>query len=255
MKKITPVLLITAVTLSGCGAVGRLKQVGKVPALTEAEPLEAPYMERSLGQSGGTQRRDATTPSSGPSAAAAVASAPTASLFRAGAGQFLGDQRASRVGDILTIRINIADKAEVGNTTSRSRTGSENAGIAGLLGLQKFLPGKGANLASTNSDSESKGGGNISRSETINMTMSAIVTNVLPNGNLAVRGRQEVRVNYELRELVVTGIVRPQDIARDNSIPHSQIAEARISYGGRGQLSSAQQARWGQQIYDALFPF
>ena len=251
MKKLVSLLLATTVTLSGCGAVGRLKQVGKAPALTEAEPLEAPYLERSLGQSGGIQRRDATTPS----AAAAVAAAPTASLFRAGAGQFLGDQRASRVGDILTIRINIADKAAVDNTTTRSRTGSENAGIAGLLGLQKFLPGKGADLAKTSSDSESKGGGNISRSETVNMTMSAIVTNVLPNGNLAVRGRQEVRVNYELRELIVTGIVRPQDIARDNSVPHTQIAEARISYGGRGQLSSAQQARWGQQIYDALFPF
>ena len=252
MNKIIPALLVTAVTLSGCGAVGRLKEVGKAPKLTAAEPLDQPYMERSLGQSGGTQRREATTPT----AAQAVAAAPTASLFRAGAGQFLGDQRASRVGDILTIRINIADKAEVGNTTSRSRTGSENASLTSLLGLQKLLPNKGADLnANASSDSENKGGGNISRSETINMTMSAIVTNVLPNGNLAVRGRQEVRVNYELRELIVTGIVRPQDIARDNSIPHTQIAEARISYGGRGQLSSAQQARWGQQIYDALFPF
>ena len=87
------------------------------------------------------------------------------------------------------------------------------------------------------------------------MTMSAIVTDVLPNGNLMIRGRPEMRVNYELRELIVTGMVRPQDIARDNSIRHTQIAEARISYGGRGQLTQAQQARWGQQIYDALFPF
>ena len=260
MKKFVPMLLISAVSLSGCGAVGRLKTVGKAPKLSEVEPVDAPYMERSLGQSGGTQRREATTPMGGATlagtGAGAGAPAPSASLFRAGAGAFLGDQRASRVGDILTIRINIADKAEVGNSTSRSRTGSENASLTSLLGIQKLFPNKGADLnANANSDSQNKGGGNISRSETINMTMSAIVTNVLPNGNLAVRGRQEVRVNYELRELIVTGIVRPQDISRDNSIPHTQIAEARISYGGRGQLSSAQQARWGQQIYDALFPF
>lgn len=248
MNKSIPLLLIASVGLTGCGAVGRLKAVGKPPALTDIAPVEAPYVERSIGQSGALQQSAA-------SAAAAPGSAPSASLFRAGAGAFLGDQRAGRVGDILTIRINIADKAEVGNTTSRTRSGSENAGIASLLGLQKLLPGDPSKLASANSNSQSNGGGNISRSETINMTMSAIVTNVLPNGNLMVRGKQEVRVNYELRELVVTGIVRPQDIARDNSIRHSQIAEARISYGGRGQLSEAQQARWGQQIYDALFPF
>ena len=247
MNKSLPLLLIASVSLGGCGTVGRLKAVGKAPPLTAMTPVDAPYVERSIGQSGVLQQSAAASP--------VAPAAPSASLFRAGAGAFLGDQRAGRVGDILTIRINIADKAEVGNTTSRTRSGSENAGFASLLGLQKFLPGDPARLVGANSSSQANGGGNISRSETINMTMSAIVTGVMPNGNLVVRGKQEVRVNYELRELVVTGIVRPQDIARDNSIRHSQIAEARISYGGRGQLSEAQQARWGQQIYDALFPF
>lgn len=253
MNKTIPSLLVLAL-LSGCGAVGRLKSVGKTPAMTEAAQVETPDVERSLGQSGSSQRRESTTPAA--PAQARTAQAPTASLFRAGAGAFLGDQRASRKGDILTVRINVNDSANVGNTTSRSRSGSENAGLASLLGLQKLLPGNGADLkASANSKSKSEGGGNISRNETINMTMSAIVTDVMPNGNLVIRGRQEMRVNYELRELIVTGIVRPQDVSRDNSIPHSKIAEARISYGGRGQISDAQQARWGQQIYDALFPF
>jgi flagellar L-ring protein precursor FlgH len=247
MKK-TICLFLIATGLSGCGTVGQLKSVGKAPKLTPLEQFEAPDIERSLGQSGGRQLQERAV-------AVAPEQAPSASLFRTGAGAFLGDQRASQQGDILTIRINIADKAEVGNNTSRSRAGSENAGVASLLGLEKSLPGDPASLVSANSKSQSSGGGNISRSETINMTMSAIVTGVLPNGNLLIRGRQEVRVNFELRELIVTGMVRPQDIGRDNSIPHSRIAEARISYGGRGQLSSAQQARWGQQIYDALFPF
>lgn len=247
MKK-TICFVLIASGLSACSTVGQLKNVGKVPKLTTIEQVDSPDIERSIGQSGGLQLREQAV-------AAAAEQPPSASLFRTGGGAFLGDQRASQKGDILTIRINVADKAEVGNTTSRNRSGSENAGIPSLLGLEKLLPGNPANLATANSTSQSTGGGNISRSETINMTMSAVVTGVLPNGNLLIRGRQEMRVNFELRELIVSGIVRPQDISRDNSIPHSKIAEARISYGGRGQLSSAQQARWGQQIYDALFPF
>ncbi|WP_242139704.1 flagellar basal body L-ring protein FlgH [Sphingomonas sp. TREG-RG-20F-R18-01] len=251
------VLASGALLLSGCGAVGRLQTIGKAPKMSPAETTANVAVEPSLGQAGATLRREARTPGmfgSGPGTAPGPV---TASLFRAGAAAFLADQRATRIGDILTIRINIADKAEVGNNTTRDRTGSENASVGSLLGLQKLLPKSidPTNLASTSSKSQSAGGGKISRSETVNMTMSAIVTDVLPNGNLTVRGRQEVRVNNELRELIVTGIVRPQDIARDNSVLHSQIAEARISYGGRGQLSDAQQARWGQQIYDALFPF
>jgi flagellar L-ring protein precursor FlgH len=191
--------------------------------------------------------------------AVAPAAAPNASLFRTGAGAFFRDQRAGRVGDILTIRINVADKAAVDNTTTRSRSGSEKSGITALLGLETPIANltgtDPSTLVDTNSTSQSSGAGNTSRSETINMTIAATVVGVMPNGNLVIRGKQEVRVNFELRELVVTGIVRPEDIARDNSIRHSQIAEARISYGGRGQLTDAQQARWGQQIYDALFPF
>lgn len=258
------ILATCALSLGGCGAVGRLKMVGKAPPLSTVDTSNMPEIEDSLGQSGAARfdprpRTAAAGAAPAREAPAPAAPAPTASLFRAGAGAFLADQRAGRVGDILTIRINIADKADLGDTTTRSRKGDETAGLTSLLGLenpiQKLLRTDPSKAVGVNSKSDNSGTGTISRSETINMTMSAIVTNVLPNGNLVIRGRQEVRVNFELRELIVTGIVRPQDIARDNSIQHSQIAEARISYGGKGQLTEAQQARWGQQIYDALFPF
>lgn len=246
MKKMSLALLCAVVpTMSGCGVVGQLKSVGKAPPLSAVDDSDAVPIEESLGRPDLARRK----------AAAAAPAVPSASLFRAGAGAFLADQRASRVGDIMTVRINVADRANIGNTTARTRGGSEDAGVGALLGLESILPGNPSKAVTANSKSQYSGTGSISRSETINMTMSAIVTNVLPNGNLAIRGRQEMRVNYELRELIVTGIVRPQDISRDNSIPHTKIAEARISYGGRGQLTQAQQARWGQQIYDALFPF
>ncbi|MBD8678429.1 flagellar basal body L-ring protein FlgH [Sphingomonas sp. CFBP 13720] len=258
IRRDVAVVVSGALLLSGCGAVGRLKQVGRAPALSAVDSSDAPWIEESLGRRGGPRRDAPANPADLSVALAPPAAAPaTASLFRSGAGAFLGDQRAARTGDILTVRINVADKAEVGNSTARSRGGSEAAGVSALLGLEKLLPGSldPSKLAATDSKSDYNGSGTISRSETINMTMSAIVTGVLPNGNLIIRGRQEIRVNYELRELIMTGIVRPQDIGRDNSIRHTQIAEARISYGGRGQLTQAQQARWGQQIYDALFPF
>lgn len=250
MRKIILAVALTA-TLSGCGAVGRLKAVGKAPKLSEIQPVEAPEIEPSLAM-------PADRSHNGPVAAAVQQPTNNASLFRTGAGALFRDQRANKVGDILTIKINIADKADLGNNTSRTRGGSESGGLGGLLGISpvKKLLGADANAAlETNSGSKYAGGGTTARSETINMTMAAIVTQVMPNGNLMIRGRQEVRVNFEMRELIVTGIIRPEDIARDNSIRHSQIAEARVIYGGKGQLTDAQQARWGQQIYDALFPF
>jgi len=253
MKKIVSMTVLAGM-LSGCGAVGHLKAVGKPPKMTAMEQTPSPVVQPSLGLQGATNRAGGEA-----MAMATPPAAPNASLFRTGAGAFFRDQRAGRVGDILTIRINVADKAAVDNTTTRSRGGSEKSGIASLLGLQtplaKLTGTDPSTLVDTNSTSQSNGAGNTSRSETINMTIAATVVGVMPNGNLVIRGKQEMRVNFELRELVVSGIVRPEDIARDNSIRHSQIAEARISYGGRGQLTDAQQARWGQQIYDALFPF
>ncbi|NIJ20830.1 flagellar L-ring protein precursor FlgH [Sphingomonas naasensis] len=249
-------LLALGATLSGCGSVGRLQQIGKAPKLSGIDPVAAPDVEPSLAMP--SDRAGTARPTQVAMQQPQPTGASSASLFRTGAGAFFRDQRAGKLGDILTIKINIQDKADIGNNTSRTRGGSENGGLGGLLGIAPVAKLLGSNAAAaleTNSGSKYAGGGTTNRSETINMTMAAIVTQVLPNGNLMIRGKQEVRVNFEMRELIVTGIIRPEDIARDNSIQHSQIAEARVIYGGKGQLTDAQQARWGQQIYDALFPF
>lgn len=240
-------------TLSACGTLDRLSHVGRPPTMSSMEAVNSPPVEQSIAA------RNAPSGYMVPTAPAAAPAANSPSLFRTGAGALFQDQRASQVGDILTIRVNIADKAALSNSTSRSRSGKESGGVSSLFGLEKVVKSAvgvdTSSLVGSSTDSSNTGTGTAARSETVNMTMAAVVTGVLPNGNLVIRGRQETRVNFELRELIVTGIVRPQDIARDNSIQHSQIAEARISYGGKGQLTDAQQARWGQQLLDILSPF
>jgi flagellar L-ring protein precursor FlgH len=233
-----------ASVLTGCSVASDVGSIGRPPRLSAPAELPAPPLERSIAATALPQ----------------PAPAPSASLFREGAAGLLSDQRARGRGDLLTIRIRVDDNAALDNRSERRRGGSESAGVAGLLGLDRLLdriiPGKKPSASvDGSSDSRTAGEGRIERGETINLTLAAVVTEVLANGNLMVRGRQEMRVNNELRELVVTGIVRPADIARDNSVPHTRIAEARVLYGGRGQLTSAQAARWGQQLYDALFPF
>lgn len=183
------------------------------------------------------------------------------SLWRTGARPFFGDQRASRVGDILTVNIAISDSAQVANNTQRSRTGSEKAGVPALFGfetkLQKVLPGTPAldPAISVNSSSSANGSGTVKRSESVNLRVAAVITDILANGNLVIGGSQEVRINNEVRELLVSGVVRPQDIAANNTIEHTQIAEARISYGGRGDISSAQRERYGARVLDKVLPF
>lgn len=185
------------------------------------------------------------------------ASAPN-SLWRAGATSFFGDQRAKQVGDILTINIEIADSAQVNNSTQRSRTSAEEAGIQALLGLEGNLVGAGASVDPAigfDSTSSSSGNGSVNRQESVSLTVAAVITDRLPNGNLVIGGSQEVRINNELRELLISGVIRPEDIASDNTIPHTKIAEARISYGGRGDISQVQRDRYGKLLYDKVAPF
>ncbi len=183
------------------------------------------------------------------------------SLWRNGARAFFHDQRASRVGDILTVLISINDNATVSNQTATDRKSASSLGVPHLFGLEstigKLLPKAfdPTTAISTNSDINSTGQGSVNRSEAISLTIAAVVSGVLPNGNLVIQGRQEVRINQELRELTIAGIVRPEDITSTNTILHTQIAEARVSYGGRGTLSAVQKAPVGQALLQAVSPF
>jgi flagellar L-ring protein FlgH len=183
------------------------------------------------------------------------------SLWRSGSRSFFNDQRASRIGDILTVMIEIDDKAEVSNTSNRSRSGSTAVGVSNFFGLEQavgqFFNGAfdPATMIQADSSSDATGTGAINRNEKIELTVAAVIVDRLPNGNLVLAGRQEVRINGEIRELTVSGLVRPEDITSSNTISHTQIAEARISYGGRGQISAVQRPGWGQRIGDAISPW
>jgi flagellar L-ring protein precursor FlgH len=183
------------------------------------------------------------------------------SLWRTGARTFFNDQRARNVGDILTVQIDIDDSAQVLNSTSRTRSNDMKAGVPHLFGLEsslgRILPGgyDPANMIEMSGGTNSAGQGQIARSEKVSLTIAAVVTGVLPNGNLVIQGRQEVRTNSELRELTVAGIVRPEDVSSANTIKHTQIAEARISYGGRGDVTRVQKAPAGQALAERFSPF
>lgn len=182
------------------------------------------------------------------------------SLWQDSGADLFKDPRAGRVGDVITVRIKINDQASLSNSTSSARDANRELNITNTTNLS-YSPSN-LNVQSTGqfdpkiqSTTSSSGQGAIQRSETIDLLIGAVVTNVLPNGNLIVSGRQEVLVNHELRELLVSGIVRPRDIATDNSISYDKIAEARISYGGRGRVMEVQQPGWGHRLFDNISPF
>jgi flagellar L-ring protein precursor FlgH len=183
------------------------------------------------------------------------------SLWRVGARAFFNDQRAHRVGDILTVNISIDDSAQTQNSTTANRTTTNSAGVPHFLGLEsslgRLLPGgfDPSNMIETQSATANQGQGQIRRAEQIRLTIAAVVTAVLPNGNMVIQGTQEVRTNGELRQLTVSGIVRAEDISSGNTIRHTQIAEARISYGGRGDISVVQRTPAGTAILQRINPF
>ena len=180
------------------------------------------------------------------------------SLWHTGNHAFFPDQRAAHVGDIITVVVNIIDSAILADQTQVTRAGSELMAAPNLLGLEaihKVLPKNGGPMVNTNSTNVNNGTTTLNRTETILVRVAGVITQELPNGNFVVVARQEVRVNSELRDLTVTGYVRPEDITRQNEVGYDKIAGARISYGGRGQITDVQQPRYGQQLFDAIFPF
>jgi len=242
-------ILLASTLLTGCNSLlNKLDNVNKPPPLAEiVNPQEKPTYQPMTWPMPET-----------PPPVKQYAN----SLWQPGARAFFRDGRAARVGDILRVNIKINDKAQLDNETEGKRTSIDSATAPQLLGLQNkligFLPGAKAdpsNLLSTTGNLDTKGVGTVKRQETITTQVAALVTQTLPNGNLVIDGKQEIGVNNEVREVSIRGVVRPQDINSDNTIDSTQIAEARIVYGGRGQLTNVQQQRWGGQMVDILSPF
>jgi len=240
---LTSALLTTTAISSGCSSIDRLSQIGEAPKLSSIDnPTAQPGY------------KPVQMPMPKPESVSYNAN----SLWRNGSRSFFKDQRAHQIGDLLTVTVNITDQANFANETQRSRTGTEDSGITAFLG-SNLLTGKTTALPgrflTADSNSATDGKGSIQRQETLQTNVAAVVTQLLPNGNLVVEGRQEIRVNYEKRELIVAGIVRPEDIQSDNTIDSSKIAQARIAYGGHGEISDLQQPRYGSQVMDVLLPF
>ena len=237
--------MLSVVSLAGgCAGIDRLSQVGEEPKLSSIDnPTTQPGYK----------------PVQMPMPKPEVVSYNPNSLWRNGSRSFFKDQRAHQIGDLLTVTVNITDQANFANETQRSRSATEDSGITAFLGSSllgqraaSVLPGR---FLTADSAMGTDGKGTITRQETLQTNVAAIVTQVLPNGNLVVEGKQEIRVNYEKRELIVAGIVRPEDIQSDNTIDSSKIAQARIAYGGHGEISDIQQPRYGSQVMDVLLPF
>jgi len=239
-------LATAAIALAACNAFDRVSEIGQQPKLASIEdPTHAPgYIPVNM-------------PMPPPSLAVQQPN----SLWHTGARAFFRDQRASRVGDIITVVVTINDQAQLQNETKRSRANSDSANLTNFLGfeshLHNWLPKAvdPSSLIDAASNTSNDGKGSVNRQEQISLQLAATIIQVLPNGNLVIQGKQQVTVNFDLRQLTINGIIRPQDIDSTNSIAYNQIAEARIEYGGKGEVQDVQQPRYGDQLFDILMPF
>lgn len=235
-------LMLSCVFLAGCGDLG---QIGRAP---EFSPLEGNNEHNAMYSS-----LPETVDDRGPTE--------QSSLWTAQRNSLLGDHRASMRGDILTVVVQINDQATMNDSTGRSRTASDKMGVPSLFGIPQRLDtalpdgATSASLVSTNSATTFAGTGNVARNEKVTLRLAATVVEELPNGVLRIEGQQQVRVNNEMRDLIVSGYVRPDDISRQNEITYDKIADAQISYGGQGVLTDVQQPGYGQQLLDQILPF
>jgi flagellar L-ring protein FlgH len=237
-------LSTVAVLSSSCSTLDRLALIGQDPPLS---PVDNPTTKPGY------------KPVQMPMPTPQPASYNPNSLWRNGSRAFFKDQRAHQVGDILTVKVNINDTAQFQDQTQITHTATEDSGISDFIGSKTIanpakavLPGR---ILSADSNSQSNANGSINRQDQLLTNVAAVVTQVLPNGNLVIEGKQEIRLNFEIRELLIAGVARPEDIESDNTIDLPKIAEARVAYGGRGTLSSVQHERYGQQALDVLLPF
>lgn len=246
------VLIVVLIALSSCNVADRLSRVGKSPDFNEMQEHDYAYSGEYPNA-----KYNVDLANNDDFAVEKTAN----SLWKQGSRTFFRDQRARSVGDILKVEVVIQDSAKLDNKTETKRNDNGSTGVPNIAGfenvLARHLPtgGDPSNLISVTTTDNNKGEGKIDRKETINTTIAATVVKILPSSNLVIQGSQEVRVNNELREVTVKGIVRPEDISAHNSVSLDQIAEARISYGGRGNVSDYQQPRYGKQILDIVSPF
>jgi len=237
---LAPALLLA---LAGCNGLQRLSEVGRPPALS---PTQDPT------------RTPGWRPVTMPMPAAQPAPVEGESLWRPGSRAFFKDQRAARVGDLVTVLVSMNDQATLKNATTATRNSAQAMGMPNLFGLENLLvhvPMDPSKLVSTSSNNSNVGVGQVQRSETVTLRLAGVVTQVLPNGNLVVMAHEQFRADNELRDLRVSGVIRPEDIASDNTVRSDRMAEARIAYGGRGALTDVQAAPWGQQVMDVVLPF
>jgi flagellar L-ring protein FlgH len=237
-------LSTVALVSSSCSTIEQLKHLGETPPLS---PVSNPTAEPGY------------KPVQMPMPTPQPASYNPNSLWRNGSRAFFNDQRAHQVGDILTVKVNINDTAEFQDQTQLQRSTTEDSAITNFIGANTIsnpakavLPGS---LLTADGNTQMNGNGTINRQDQLVTNVAAVVTQVLPNGNLVIEGKQEIRLNSEMRELLVAGVVRPEDIESDNTIELPKIAEARVAYGGKGTLTNVQTAPWGQQVTNVVLPF